>query len=280
MKGMISGRRFHRQALSALFILVAAGAAVTASDTVELAAAETGLTERIERAVVIGSEIDLREIQQMLDGRVDAEDVGTIGFDDYNLAYVNWRLSQLLDPERKKEKRRLLKAAQKRIEERLERVPDEAESLALRGSAIGEQIGGFFRGMFLGPKATKSLNRAFELDPDGPRVALQRAISYYYTPKSFGGGLDRAEQEVRRARDLFDLEPADHPWPNWGRLDALAWLGQILQRRGKPEEARVVFEAALSLEPEYAWIREELLPALVKEIADADEDDTGSEPSD
>ena len=145
----------------------------------------------------------------MLIERTESGDDGPVDFDDYNLAYVNWRLNQILGPDKKKEKRRLLKDAQKRIEARLERLLDEAESNALRGSVIGEQITGFFRGMFLGPKATKALQRAFELDPDNPRVALQRAISYYFTPSSFGGGFDKAEQEVRRARDLFNNEPAD-----------------------------------------------------------------------
>lgn len=270
-----AGRRPFRGAIITVSLLAASGAAVAASDTAGGTPASAGLTERIERAVVIGSETELREIRQLLGERIDAGDDGAIGLDDYNLAYVNWRLGQILaagDKADRKEQRRLLKDAQGRIEERLIRHPGEAESHALRGSVIGEQITGFFRGMFLGPKATKALDRAFELAPENPRVALQRAISYYYTPKSFGGGLDKAEQEVRRAGDLLDLEPADQSWPNWGRIDALAWLGLILNARDKPDEARSAYQTALSLEPDHAWIRDELLPAL-----DADAEQAGDD---
>jgi tetratricopeptide (TPR) repeat protein len=229
------------------------------------------LTQRIERAVVAGSLVDLEAIKALLLERLDAEDCEAGWIDNYNLAYISWRICQLLGPDEKKQKRRLLKEAQRRIEERLEYEPDDAESHALRGSVIGEQIGGFFRGMFLGPKATKSLEKAFELDPDNPRVALQRAISYYFTPKTFGGGLDKAEQELRRARELFESETAAHPWPSWGRVDTLAWLGQVLEKAGRVDEARAAYEEALVLEPEHAWLKHELLPALDSNGRDAND---------
>ena len=78
----------------------------------------------------------------------------------------------------------------------------------------------------------------------------------------FGGGLPKAEQELRRARDLFAKEPSAKPWPNWGRVDVLAWLGQAFASAGKPEEARASYKEALKVEPEHRWVRDVLLPGL------------------
>jgi tetratricopeptide (TPR) repeat protein len=74
--------------------------------------------------------------------------------------------------------------------------------------------------------------------------------------------LEKAEQALREALELFALEPADKPWPNWGRLDALARLGQVLADQDRGEEARAFYQLALEQAPDFVWVRDELLPAL------------------
>ena len=209
---------------------------------------------RAKNAVVQGSVAKLEALRSNLE-RSDQND-------RYNLAYIDWRTSQLLPHRAKKEKRKLLKRAQQQLDQLLETDSGNAEAHALHGSVIGEQITGMWSGMRLGRKSKKSLDRALELGPDNPRIALQRGISFFFTPKSFGGGLPKAEQELKRARNLFAREPSEKPWPNWGQVDVLAWLGQTLAKVGKPEEARASYEAALKLEPAHKWVRDELLPRL------------------
>jgi len=233
------------------------------------APAVPSVQERIERAVVTGSVDDLRGIRSELERLVDAREGTAAPSDRYDLAYVTWRICQELAEDDKKERRKLLKDAQRELDLVLKAKPDDAEAHALRGSVIGDRIGGVFSGMSLGPKASKSLNRAFELDPKNPRVALQRGVSYFYTPKAFGGGPENALQELERAQQLFQAEEKDRPWPNWGRVDALAWLGLVLAQSGRVEEARAAYKKALQLEPDHAWIRRELLPAL--EASEPDE---------
>lgn len=171
-------------------------------------------------------------------------------------------MAQLVGEGGKKEKKRLLKQAEKELNLVLETQPDDAEAYALRGTVIGDRIGGAFSGMFLGPKASKSLEKAFELAPENPRVALQRGVGFYFTPKTFGGGIDKAQRELERAQELYVEEPVEQPWPNWGRVDVFAWLGLVFAESGMKEKAKAMYEEGLRLEPDHAWIRLELLPGL------------------
>ena len=118
--------------------------------------------------------------------------------------------------------------------------------------------------MTIGPKSSAAIDAALKAAPENPRVALQAGVGAFYTPKMFGGGLDKAEKELRRAEKLFAAESTNQAWPNWGRLDVLAWLGQVRAAQGDREGARRYYERALQAQPDYAWVRMVLLPALEK----------------
>ena len=237
-----------------LFCVVSGLGLATAAPASDVSTGSQAFAIRAEQAIVQGSVAKLVALRSSLE-RSDKDD-------RYNLAYLDWRTSQLLPHKSKKEKRELLKRAEEQLDQLLETESANAEAHALRGSVIGEQISGMWSGMRLGKKSTKSLNRALELGPDNPRIALQRGISFFFTPKSFGGGKPKAEKELRRALELFAREPSGKPWPNWGQVDVMAWLGQTLAKLDKPEEARASYEAALKLEPNHTWVRDQLLPVL------------------
>ena len=215
----------------------------------------------IEQAVARGSVERLRQIRSELSGEKAATG-STLAGDCYLLAYTDWRIGQGLTRESRKERNRILKEAQGLLDQCIEKNPSDFEAHALRGTVIGERISGFFKGMFLGPKASRALNRAHQLAPDSPRVALQRGVGFFFTPRMFGGGLKRAEQELRRAWGLFEQENDDRAWPSWGRIDTLGWLGQVVAKQGRVDEAQALYQQALSIDPDHAWIRDELLPAL------------------
>lgn len=185
----------------------------------------------------------------------------------YDWAYVGWRYTQVLD-DKDKDARRTKKRKLKELHGKLERFLKEEqeaqhpELLALFGSVLGDRISGPIAAMRLGSRAGKSLDQAYELAPENPRVALQRGVGYFFTPKSFGGGVEKAEAELTRALELFAEQPADAPWPNWGSAESLARLGQVKAKQGDTAAARDYYERALSVAPNFAWVSEELLPEL------------------
>ena len=45
-------------------------------------------------------------------------------------------------------------------------------------------------------------------------------------------------------------------------LNLLTLVGQIQQEIGNPNQAKKYFEQALQIEPDFVWVKEELLPSL------------------
>jgi len=243
-------------AASLALLLALAQAPATAAST-------SGEADRYESAIELGDleELDRARLEIQRTIAIGGVESGTENEWRYDWAYLNWRMSQLLRDVDNKRRKKLLKEAQAQLDLVLEADVESAEAHALRGSVIGDRIEGGLSGALLGPRAGSSLEKAMELAPDNPRVVLQQGISSHFTPKTFGGGEEAALEELRRAVVLFEQQPEDQGWPNWGMVDALAWLGIVLAERGEAEEARALYERALSMQPRNAWIRSLLINA-------------------
>lgn len=228
------------------------------------AGVSSDLIERLERARLVGDREELTACREQLAARLEANSRDTGA--RYTLAYIDWRLVHLPGTE---DRDALLERAQQALELNVEQSPDDVESRALLSAVLGERIGEMpIRGMVLGPQADAHMRRAADVAPDNPRVVLQQGVGALFKPAMFGGSVERAEERLRRARALFAEQPEDAPWPSWGRVDALGWLGHALVRQERYDEARAVYEQALALEPNAAFITEFLLPEL--EAAEAE----------
>jgi tetratricopeptide (TPR) repeat protein len=137
------------------------------------------------------------------------------------------------------------------------------ETYALRSSVLGQLIGSNpVRGMILGPRSSSAMDRAIELGPRNPRVWMLRGVGAMFTPAMFGGGLEKSEQYLRKAITLFADDRPARPLPAWGHAEAYAWLGQLLHKQKRIDDARAAYTKALELQPENGWVRHVLLPAL------------------
>lgn len=156
----------------------------------------------------------------------------------------------------------LLERAQDALERSAEARPV-PETQALLATVLGQRIGSNpIRGITLGPRSNQWMDRAVESGPENPRVWLLRGIGAIFKPRMFGGGLDKAEADLRRAIELFEADAPAPPAPAWGRGEAWLWLGQVLQRGERIDDARAAYRKALEYEPENVWVRETLLPSV------------------
>lgn len=146
----------------------------------------------------------------------------------------------------------------------IEADDEHAEAYALLASVYGRKIGlSPMKGMFLGSKADNAMERAQELAPDNPRVVLIAAISDYNTPGMWGGSKTRGLEGFRRAATLFaDERPMNPMMPAWGHDETYAWIGIAHMQEGEYAEARAAFEKSLAVNPDYGWVKFQLLPRL------------------
>ncbi len=150
------------------------------------------------------------------------------------------------------------------LEKATERDPSFAEAWALLASAYGRKIGlRPLLGMRLGPKSSRAQQMSVQLEPENPRVAMLAAISDYNTPRIWGGSKAQALSGFHRAARLFEEESITDPLqPSWGHSEVYAWLGIAYMDRDELPEARRALESALDIDPEFGWVKYELLPSL------------------
>jgi Flp pilus assembly protein TadD len=222
----------------------------------------TALLDQMQHAVVVGDVDSLAECRDRLRRGLVEGVVSESAMQHYTLAYVNWRLAYLPGHEERFEREELLKDAEHQLEKVIESEPRNAEAYALLGAVYGGQITSNWKKLTVGPKAEGALQKAAEIAPDNPRVVLNRAVATFYKPRIFGGGKDKALRQLDRAEDLFEQEPAEKPWPNWGRVELETWRGFILAQKGDKEGARLAYERALILAPGHSRVLNLLLPAL------------------
>lgn len=216
---------------------------------------------QLEAAVLAGDVAALRSSMAVLDAMTTAN-AQERELLDYAEAYAAWRLLYQRGVE-VEEKKTLIVSARSHLEAALKVNPKNAEAHALLSSVLGSEIGlAPVRAMVLGPQSSMERDTSLRLEPSNPRVLLLAGTNLFHTPEMYGGGAEKAEPLLRRALQAFAAEPAQRPWPNWGRFDAHIWLGQVLEKVNKRDAARAEYEEALKLAPQSGYVRAILLPRV------------------
>jgi tetratricopeptide (TPR) repeat protein len=180
----------------------------------------------------------------------------------YSVAYAGYRMA-FAPAVTDKEQRDFLDEAQAQLEAITKGDARNAEALALMSAVYGAKIAKApDMGMTLGPASSELIDRAAAAGPNNPRVLLIRAQSQFHTPPEYGGSIKDAEATIRRALQAFDQEPSTKAWPNWGRFDAHAWLGQMLAARNDKAGAKAEYDKALAIAPNSQWVKYVLMPAV------------------
>ena len=112
----------------------------------------------------------------------------------------------------------------------------------LYGSKIG--FGGMFAGMRYGPIANDEAQRGFQLDANNPRAYVVAGRKYLYSPKMFGGDLDKAIDSFRKSTTI---DPHGD--------EAFVWLAIAYRKKGDEMHAQAAVAEALRLNNRSAFAK-------------------------
>jgi tetratricopeptide (TPR) repeat protein len=125
---------------------------------------------------------------------------------------------------------------------------DSAEYQRILGTLCGQIISGnSLTALKYGKCALEAVNKAIELDPKSSNNYLSHGVGNYYLPPAFGGGMDNAIKDFRKAIEL-----------NARNADAWLWLGIALRRANQPAEAHKAIAKSLELNPNRVWAKQQL----------------------
>lgn len=185
----------------------------------------------------------------------------------YQLAYGNWKLSQLyLQPladrrPRPNGKSLASKAAQtcvRHARRAVEQDASMAEALAIEAACDGHSATA--RAGSAGCANSKPLRSASGLAPNNPRIKLVQAIC---TPSTAAD--PAAVERWRTVVASFEAAPPSRPGkPDWGHVEALTMLGETYLQRGDSVAARDALERALVMAPDYRQAQQLLQAAATR----------------
>lgn len=126
------------------------------------------------------------------------------------------------------------------VKHALELDEHSADAHTLLADLYGSKIGleGFWAAVRFGSKAESEAQAALRLNADNPRVQLTLGRRYLYSPKMFGGDLDRAIALFKKATTL---DPQSD--------EAFRWLAIGWMRKGDRAQAKAALGEALRLNP-------------------------------
>src|SRR5579862_5115845 len=126
--------------------------------------------------------------------------------------------------------------------------PDSPEYQRILGTLCGQIISSNgMAALKYGKCALTAVNKAIELDPKSSMAYVSHGVGNYYLPPAFGGGIDAAVKDFRKAIEL-----------NSKNADAWLWLGIALRRENQAEEARQAIAKSVELNPNRVWAKQQL----------------------
>lgn len=244
-----------------LLVCATAWPAIAGAQATDAVALADSLSRMVYRAAITGDRAQLYSARTLAERALTAHAEDALL--EHHHAESYYREATWLSSEHADSAQVMLERAQAIVDETVERNGGEgalAETHALRGSIIGMRITNMLKGMTMGPRADRALDRALELGPSNPRVWLAKGISTLHKPGFTGGGADNALEALERGIALLDSDRPGRGHPVGGGAELWAWVGVAHLREDRRQEARTAFEQALALEPDFAWVREVLLP--------------------
>lgn len=182
---------------------------------------------------------------------------------NYQYGYIGYCMG--IDEDDAAEK--YLALAEKNLDQLEKQAYSESVIKAYRSAFYGYKIGlSPVKAPFLGPKSIKEAEESVQSDKENPLGYLQLGNAQFHMPPLFGGSKTEAIGYFRNAEKIMEKRPDVWVNDNWNYLNLLALMGQSYEAINEFEQAEIYYRKALTSEPGFKWVKDELLPNLLKKL--------------
>lgn len=200
---------------------------------------------------------------------MEAQLGGGVGSFDRNLELINYYYGltgYLISQKKNRAALDYTNKGEKIIDRLLEKNPNNSTLLAYKAAYKGFRIGiSNFKAVTLGAQSSNLSKRAIESDPLNVQALTERGNVLYYSPSMFGG--DKKEGIRYYLRAVEQMERQGIHRDNWQYLSLLTIVAKAYIETGDKLSAKAIYEKILQIEPGYSWVKDELLPSLLRSIS-------------
>ncbi|HPE39641.1 MAG TPA: tetratricopeptide repeat protein [Bacteroidales bacterium] len=183
---------------------------------------------------------------------------------NYLYGYIGWCIGN----ERKPEARKYLDIAENMALELEQKKQNLSLVNAYQGAFNGYNIAlAPYKVIFFGSRSIKHVEKAIQLDKKNYFGYLQMGNIEYYKPPRFGGDKYKSINYYGQAKALIENDYFKSK-NDWNYLNILVSIAKSYTALGKYEEAKKYYEATLKIEPQFTWVKNNLLPELNKKMKD------------
>jgi tetratricopeptide (TPR) repeat protein len=177
---------------------------------------------------------------------------------NYQYGYIGYCLGK----ENTDEAKKYLALAQNNLKKLEKAGAEESVINAYKSAFYGYSIGlNKMKAPFLGPKSIKHSRLAIEQNPNNPMGYIQYGNSQFYMPPVFGGSKQEAIEYFKKAEQLIEKGNYTN---DCNYLSLMALIGQSYAITEEYKNAKAYYNKALQVEPEFLWVKQELMPQLLE----------------
>ena len=216
--------------------------------------------EKIYKAYISS---DMNKWKTIMD-KMEKNKINTTGFYyqliEYQYGYIAWCIGN----DKKDQAEDYLDLANDNLDKYRKLGGNKNIADSFESSFLGFEIGiDVYKAPFIGKKSKELGEKSIEDNSKHPLVLMNYGNMLFYMPSFYGGDKKEGLKYLMRAKFYMEKEKK-YVSNNWLYLNLLTLIGQAHEDLGEIEKARKIYKYALIREPDFDYVKNELLPNLNK----------------
>jgi tetratricopeptide (TPR) repeat protein len=179
---------------------------------------------------------------------------------NYQYGYIAWCIGSNKTDEAEK----YLKQATLNLKRLEQKKYNESMLYAYKAAFVGFEIGlAKYKAPFIGMNSLEYAKKSVSIDASNALGYMQLGNIYFYMPEVFGGSKTEALTYYLKTIKLMESNK-EYKTSNWNYLNILATIISAYIDLNQYEEAKKYCIRALTIEPGFDWVRNNLYPKVLK----------------